>query len=121
MLRTCAKLAAAVCRRRPAFVRSARYRDRRLAQHRVAAGVGRGVGDRVDASAARAAALVSEQELAVVGAEGRALDVTGLVAVTETVVGLVARDRDEPDGWAGIAGIPGHGRHRHEDELVVRG
>jgi len=55
-----------------AFVRSgAGHRDRRLAQCRVAAGIGRGVGDRVDAPAARAAALASEQELAVVGAECR--------------------------------------------------
>src|SRR4029450_129908 len=98
-----------------------RYLDGSLAQRPIAAGVRRRIRDRVDAPAACAAALVPELELAVVGAEGRPLDVLGEVAVTEAVVGLVARDRDEPDGRGGVAGIGGDDRRRDGDGLGIRG
>src|SRR5262249_7265700 len=62
--------------------------------------------------AARAAALASDQELAVVGAESRPPDVTGVGAVTQTVVGLRAPDPDEAEGPGGLPGIAWPGRPR---------
>src|ERR1043165_4434912 len=55
------------------------------------------VGHGVDPPAALAGALGAQQELAVVRAEGRPLDVVRGVAVAESVVGLAAGDGDERD------------------------
>jgi len=108
-----------------AFVRSgAGHRDRRLAQCRVAAGIGRGVGDRVDAPAARAAALASEQELAVVGAEGRPWMSPGWSPSPRPLSGLVARDRDDGSSawhrrcrWPRASPSPGAQWHQSATDL----
>ena len=75
---------------------------------------------RVDPSAAATRALGAQREVAVVGADLRALDVSARVSVAVAVVGLVALDRDELDLGRRVAAVVGEQIDVHLVHAVVR-